>query len=113
MRGWLPFIAAGLIVLAVASTNAGNLMLVGGRRPGREVAIRTALGASRAPGIRQLLIESLLFAMVAAVAGLGLSRAGVGIFSSAIPVDSMPYWFDYSLDRMVFGVGWGSSCWSW
>lgn len=104
--GWLPFIAAGLIVVAVASTNAGNLALAGAVARAREVAIRTSLGASRVRVIRQLLIESVLFAMVAAVAGLALSRGGVWLFSSAIPADSLPYWFDYSLDRTVFAWLW-------
>lgn len=104
--GWLPFIMAGMIVVAVASTNAGNLVLAGAAARAREVAIRTSLGASRARVVRQLLIESLLFAAVAAIVGLTLSRAGVALHASAIPVDSLPYWFDYSVDRTVFAWLW-------
>jgi putative ABC transport system permease protein len=97
-RGWLPFITAGLIVLAVASMNAGNLLLVGAAGRAREVAVRTALGASRVRIARQLLVESLLVAAVAAAAGLALSRAGVGIYRQWIPDGTLPYWFDYSLN---------------
>lgn len=104
--GWLPFITAGLIVIAVASTNAGNLVLAGAVARAREVAIRTSLGAARGRIIRQLLIESLLFAMVAAAIGLTLSRLGVALFSSAIPPETMPYWFDYSLDSTVLVTLW-------
>jgi putative ABC transport system permease protein len=104
--GWLPFITAGLIVVAVASTNAGNLVLAAAAARAREVAIRTSLGASRVRVVRQLLVESVLFAAVAAVLGLTLSRAGVALHASAIPPDSMPYWFDYSVDRTVFAWLW-------
>ncbi len=98
VRGWLPFITAGLIVLAVASTNAGNLLLVGAAGRAREVAVRTALGASRLRIARQLLVESLLMAGLAAAIGLALSRAGVGIYRQRIPDGILPYWFDYSLN---------------
>ncbi|MGE0360967.1 MAG: ABC transporter permease [Vicinamibacterales bacterium] len=98
VRGWLPFITAGLIVLAVASTNAGNLLLVGATGRAREVAVRTALGASRLRIARQLLVEALLMAAAAAAVGMALSRAGVGIYRQWIPDGILPYWFDYSLN---------------
>ena len=98
VRGWLPFITAGLIVLAVASTNAANLLLVGAAGRAREVAVRTALGASRLRIARQLLVESLLMAGLAAAIGLALSRAGVGLYRQWIPDGILPYWFDYSLN---------------
>ena len=97
-RGWLPFIVAGLIVLGVAATNAGNLLLVGAANRAREVAVRTALGASRVRIARQLLVEAVLVAAVAAVIGLALSRAGVGVYRQWIPDGTLPYWFDYSLN---------------
>jgi putative ABC transport system permease protein len=97
-RGWMPFITAGLIVLAVASTNAGNLLLVGAAGRAREVAVRTALGASRIRIARQLLVEALLMAVVASAIGMALSRAGVGIYRQWIPDGILPYWFDYSLN---------------
>jgi predicted permease len=98
VRGYVPFIVAGLIVLAVASTNAGNLLLVGAAGRAREVAIRTALGASRVRIARQLLVEALLMAGVGAALGLALSRAGVGMYRRWIPEGILPYWFDYSLN---------------
>ena len=90
VRGFLPFITAGLIVLAVASTNAGNLLLVGAAGRAREVAVRTALGASRRRIVRQLLVESLLLVMLATAIGLVLSRAGVGIYRQWIPNGVLP-----------------------
>lgn len=103
-RGWLPFIVAGLIVLAVACTNAGNLLLVGTASRAREVAVRTALGASRVRIARQLLVEAALVAAVAAAIGLALSRAGVGVYRQWIPDGTLPYWFDYSLNPWLVGA---------
>ena len=101
-RGWRPFIAAGLMVIAVAATNAGNLLLVGAAARAREVALRTSLGASRGRILRQLLVESVILAGLAAILGLVLSRAGVGLYRQRIPDGILPYWFDYSLNGALF-----------
>jgi putative ABC transport system permease protein len=98
VRGWLPFLTAGLIVLAVASTNVGNLLLAGAAGRAREVAVRTALGASRGRIARQLLVESVVVAAAASALGLALSRAGVAVYRGWIPDGLLPYWFDYSLN---------------
>jgi predicted permease len=106
MAGWWPFVAAGVIVIAVAAANAGNLLLAAALGRAREVALRTALGARRARIVRQLLVESLVTATVAAVAGLAVSRAGVALFSSAVPDGTLPYWFDFSFDTTTFATLW-------
>jgi putative ABC transport system permease protein len=106
VRGWLPFITAGLIVLAVASTNVGNLLLAGAASRAREVAVRTALGASRGRIARQLLVESVVIAAAASALGLALSRAGVALYRGWIPDGLLPYWFDYSLNpALVAALG--------
>jgi predicted permease len=101
---WIAFYAVGFLVVAVASANAANLMLVRGARRGLEIAIRSSLGASRPRILFQLLVESVVLALAGALVGSAVSMAGVRIFRLGVPQDAMPYWFQYSLDLTIFAA---------
>jgi putative ABC transport system permease protein len=96
------------LVLVIACANVASLLLARSMTRVREIAIRSAVGATRWRIVRQILIECLVLASVAGVIGLVLSRFGARFLATGFDLyeegapNITPFWVDLSLDAFTY-----------
>ena len=98
---WLLW-AVGFVLL-IACANIANLLLARAVVRSREISIRASLGASRWRVVRQLLVESLLLALLGGLVGTMLGLWGVRVFDAALVPTVKPPYIDFSVDARVVG----------
>ena len=91
------------LVLLIACANVAGLLLVRAAGRQREIAVRLAVGASRARVVRQLLVESLLLSAAGCAAGLLAAHWASGLLNVFVPRTPYPVGFDSGLDARSIG----------
>ncbi|HSC09545.1 MAG TPA: ABC transporter permease [Rhodanobacteraceae bacterium] len=101
-------LAAVGCVLLIAAANIANLMLARALARESEVAVRTAIGASRMRVVRQSLMESLLLSLAGGALGIAIAFAALRWAAYAMPPNLLPI-TDIGIDARVFAFAFALS----
>jgi len=104
---WL-LLGAVTFVLLIGCANVANLLLASGASRQKEIAIRTALGASRWRVMRQLFTESTMLALTGGAVGLLIAFWGLAAITKLLPSD-FPRLNEINIDLRILGFTFAAS----
>lgn len=98
-------LAMTVLILLLASLNVASVLLGRASRRTRELAVRAAIGASRRRLLTQMLLESMLLAVLGCVGGLVVASSGIDFLQDyLVNSQSVPLWMEFHLDGRVLGI---------
>jgi len=97
---WL-LLGAVAFILLIACVNVANLLLARGMARQKEIAVRSALGASRRTIFEQLLTESLMLSLVGGLLGIGVGFAMLQVLVAIMPKGTLPDEADLRLNLPI------------
>jgi putative ABC transport system permease protein len=98
---------AVLLVLLIAGANVANLLMVRGAARQRELALRLAVGASRWRVIRQLVVESVLLALVGVTLAVPIAAGSIRLMKGFMPAEIARWilgWNELDIDGRLLGA---------
>ena len=105
-----PLLAAVMPILLIACANVANLLLARTAARSKDIAMRTAIGASRARAVSQVMAEAVVLSAVGSALATAIAWTGIGMvrqaFSSAA---GLPSWLTVGLDPRVLAFMAGST----
>jgi predicted permease len=109
VRAGLYGLLAGVgLLLLIVCVNLASLVLARCTVRARELAIRAAIGASRASMVHEVMVETLMLAAVGGLLGVIAARAALAVFVAAAPVD-LPRLDEVSIDSWALAFAFGLS----